>query len=169
MNAKRTLQKHIYMYIYIYVNLGMYMYVCIYIIILYIYIYIYIRTHTCIQTYEHMFADVNECNEDPPEGKTAWCDATAHKSCYNTWVQRPYVLSAYSHTCMHALIQVCVCRQMHLCTCRQMICVCLPSRVHAEPMSLMLSISVAVLQCHLGWRTLLRCNKTNHACLPVCA
>ncbi len=22
--------------------------------------------------------------------------------------------------------------------------------------------------CHLGWRTLLKCNKTNHACLPAC-
>jgi hypothetical protein len=30
----------------------------------------------------------------------------------------------------------------------------------------MLSRSVAVLPCHLGWRTLLKCNKTNHACLP---
>jgi hypothetical protein len=27
---------------------------------------------------------------------------------------------------------------------------------------------VAVLPCHLGWRTLLKCNKTNHACLPAC-
>jgi hypothetical protein len=29
----------------------------------------------------------------------------------------------------------------------------------------MLPRSVAVLPCHLGWRTLLKCNKTNHACL----
>ena len=29
----------------------------------------------------------------------------------------------------------------------------------------MLPKSVAVLPCHLGWRTLLKCNKTNHACL----
>ncbi len=28
----------------------------------------------------------------------------------------------------------------------------------------MLPRSVAVLPCHLGWRTLLKCNKTNHAC-----
>ncbi len=35
----------------------------------------------------------------------------------------------------------------------------------AEPRSLMLPKSVAVLPCHLGWRTLLKCNKTNHACL----
>jgi hypothetical protein len=27
----------------------------------------------------------------------------------------------------------------------------------------MLPRSVAVLPCHLGWRTLLKCNKTNHA------
>lgn len=32
----------------------------------------------------------------------------------------------------------------------------------------MLPKSVAVLPCHLGWRTLLKCNKTNHACLPAC-
>ncbi len=31
----------------------------------------------------------------------------------------------------------------------------------------MLLRSVAVLPCHLGWRTLLKCNKTNHACLGV--
>ncbi len=29
----------------------------------------------------------------------------------------------------------------------------------------MLPKSVAVLPCHLGWPTLLKCNKTNHACL----
>jgi hypothetical protein len=29
----------------------------------------------------------------------------------------------------------------------------------------MLPKSVAVLPCHLGWRTLLKCNKTNHACV----
>ncbi len=40
--------------------------------------------------------------------------------------------------------------------------------VCAEPRSLMLPRSVAVLPCHLGWRTLLKCNKTNHACLYVC-
>ncbi len=40
--------------------------------------------------------------------------------------------------------------------------------VSAEPRSLMLPKSVAVLPCHLGWRTLLKCNKTNHACLPAC-
>jgi hypothetical protein len=33
----------------------------------------------------------------------------------------------------------------------------------------MLPRSVAVLPCHLGWRTLLKCNKTNHACLPACS
>jgi hypothetical protein len=31
----------------------------------------------------------------------------------------------------------------------------------------MLPKSVAVLPCQLGWRTLLKCNKTNHACLPA--
>jgi hypothetical protein len=31
----------------------------------------------------------------------------------------------------------------------------------------MLPRSVAVLPCHLEWRTLLKCNKTNHACLCV--
>jgi hypothetical protein len=31
----------------------------------------------------------------------------------------------------------------------------------------MLPKSVAVLPCHLGWRTLLKCNKTNHACLST--
>jgi hypothetical protein len=36
-----------------------------------------------------------------------------------------------------------------------------------EPRSLMLPRSVAVLPCHLGWRTLLKCN-SNHACLPAC-
>jgi hypothetical protein len=29
----------------------------------------------------------------------------------------------------------------------------------------MLPRSIAVLPCHLGWRTLLKCDKTNHACL----
>jgi hypothetical protein len=31
----------------------------------------------------------------------------------------------------------------------------------------MLPRSVAVLPCHLGWHTLLKCNKTNHACPPA--
>ncbi len=44
----------------------------------------------------------------------------------------------------------------------------LPLHVCDEPGSLMLPRSVAVLPCHLGWRTLLKCNKTNHACLPAC-
>jgi hypothetical protein len=29
------------------------------------------------------------------------------------------------------------------------------------------SIFFAKLACHLGWRTFLKCNKTNHACLPL--
>ena len=32
----------------------------------------------------------------------------------------------------------------------------------------MLPRSVAVLQCHLGWLTLLKCNKNIHAFLPAC-
>ena len=31
----------------------------------------------------------------------------------------------------------------------------------------MLPKSVAVLPCHLGWRTLLKCNKTNDACVSI--
>jgi hypothetical protein len=47
-------------------------------------------------------------------------------------------------------------------------CVCLALPRCAEPRSLMLPKSVVVLQCYLGWRTLLKCNKTNHSCLPAC-
>jgi hypothetical protein len=52
---------------------------------------------------------------------------------------------SYFHACIHNL---------HTYT-----CVC------AEPKSPMLPTSVAVLQCHMGWCTLLKCNKTNHSCL----
>ncbi len=31
----------------------------------------------------------------------------------------------------------------------------------------MLPRSIAVLPCHLGWRTLLKCHKIKHACLPI--
>ncbi len=35
-------------------------------------------------------------------------------------------------------------------------------------MAMVLGIKTLIeeAQCHLGWRSLLKCNKTNHACLP---
>jgi hypothetical protein len=34
--------------------------------------------------------------------------------------------------------------------------------------AVVVSAVVQVKACHLGWCTLLKCNKTNHACLPAC-
>jgi len=75
---------------------------------------------------------------------------------------------------MHAHACVCVlmhktyshyafCKAMHVCV---KVCFLGFYKAHAHcDCLLMLPKSVAVLPCHLGWRTLLKCNKTNHACL----
>jgi hypothetical protein len=48
------------------------------------------------------------------------------------------------------MVTVCVCVYM---------CMCIYAYAYAY---------MYVYVCHMGWRTLLKCNKTNHACLPAC-
>ncbi len=53
-------------------------------------------------------------------------------------------------SCLGNVVTVCVCVYM---------CMCIYAYAYAY---------MYVYVCHLGWRTLLKCNKTNDACLPAC-
>ena len=101
-----------------------------------------------------------------------------HRSCMHTDLQDTSFHATSMHTylrvCMyvyiyvHTYIYVFVISQANLSILLSPHASLFAWRVCANPRSLMLPRSVAVPQCHLGWRTLLKCNKTNHACLPAC-
>jgi hypothetical protein len=69
-----------------------------------------------------------------------------------------------THACTyHASVCMSIHSHMHVCMCTYT-----HVRMILAHVLQCVFIHVCMYPCHLGWRTLLKCNKTNHACLPAC-